>query len=370
LKKEGMEHAVLLDTERAAGCVISFLAERKDSGEAGACVKRMAGELHMMMRLWHPDTEGNAMGRMAQGLRREFPVADRIKDTIWDIDVLLRHLQEAYPRNDLLTRTQLLHKTLLLFMVFAASRPVELARMESPDPRDVGVEEARLRAIPKQRGGERTSVIIHKVSIASLCPLEALKEWLQRRGDSTSPRLFTRETRTVAAAKRSTTPSPRTGRYRELTTTNIRAAFKSLMLAAGIPERYKPYSIRHAVVTALFRRGASDEEVVAYGRWAPGSRVPRIFYFIHGTDGTWIGEKLLAEQPSLRDEAHLQQGLGEDESAEGGDEQSETDSSGASEADGCAERQRSAVLHESADREGHGHEQGSPLPGSSISPTW
>jgi hypothetical protein len=109
------------------------------------------------------------------------------------------------------------------------------------------------------------------------------------------------------------------------------------MLAAGIPSRYPPYSIRHAVVTALYQRGATDEEVASYGRWALGSRVPRLFYFIRTTDGAWIGEKLLSEQPSLREEVLTQQTLEESEDAETGDNQSTTDSSGASDIQGRAE---------------------------------
>jgi site-specific recombinase XerD len=359
MHENGMEHATLLDDERAAGCALSFLAERKDQGESGASVKRMSGELHMLLQLFH-GTGNDMMERMGKGLRREFPRTDGIKDTIWDIDVLLNYIQSTYPRNEDLTREELLHKTMILFMVFAASRPVELVRMETPDPRDVGSDEARVRAIPKQRGNERTSVIIHKVSTTSLCPLEALKEWLRRRGDI-SPLLFTGEFRSSSAAghsmasacasrghppagSRGCPPRQRgiTSRQhvtppvadeaptncRGLTTTYVRAAFKALMVAAGIPERYPPYSIRHATVTALFQRGASDEEVVAYGRWARGSRVPRLFYFIHATDGAWIGQKLLAEQPALRGEATLRELSEEGEETEAEDEQPSASSSG------------------------------------------
>jgi integrase len=356
----------------------------------------------MVLRLLHPLLPNSVVERTAKGLRRQRPVANRIRDTIWSIDDLLAHIRDAYPSNETLTRKELLHKTMILIMIFAASRPVEIARMETPSPGDVGQVEARLRAIAKQRGTERTSVIIHKVSIRALCPLEALKEWLRRRGDVASPHLFTLEVRAAVPAAHtravgrgpdgaapipnqralpgqpgvtpfhiSTTPRTTAKRtlYKDLTSTYVRTAFKAIMLAAGIPDRYAPYSIRHAVVTALYQRGASDEEVGAYGRWAPGSRVPRLFYFIHATDGSWIGEKLLAEQPSLKEET--QHELEESEGAEGQEEQSEADSAGAGDPDGCAELLRSAVLHDSDDREGHGLDQHSHTPPSSrFSPTW
>jgi integrase len=371
MAETGKEHSVLLDAASATGCVLSFLADAMDRNVSGVTIKRMSGELHRILQLLHPLAGNSAMDRMAKGLRHRFPVANRVRDAIWDIDVLLAHLQRAYPSNKALSREELLHKTMMLFMIFTASRPVELTRMETPDPKDVGADQALLRAIPKQRGGERTSVIVRRVSITSLCPLEALKEWLLRRHDDASPHLFTREVgRSAAVCHRKASacapcgssatkgqrgPQGRRGNtssrhlttpaaadtptaFVDLTTNYIRAAFKSIMVAAGVPPHYTPYSIRHAVVTALFRRGASDEEVVAYGRWTPGSRVPRLFYFIHATDGTWIGEKLLEDQPSLQDEATLQNALEESERAEVGDEQPETDSSETGESDKRADR--------------------------------
>jgi hypothetical protein len=358
MQEKHMDRATLLNEEQAAGCALSFLAEHKDQGESGASIKRMSGELHMLLQLFHTQGAANGMmERMGKGLRREFPRTDGVKDTIWDIDVLLNYIHATYPQNESLARKELLHKTMLLFMIFAASRPVELARMETPDPKDVGPDEARVRAIPKQRGNERTSVVIHRVSTATLCPLQALKEWLRRRGDQASPQLFTREVQRSARAARTSRQedaSPLPNLYQALTSTYIRAEFKKMMLSAGIPGRYPPYSIRHAVVTALFARGASDEEVVAYGRWSRGSRVPRLFYFIHATDGAWIGEKLLAEQPALRSEAHTRREPEESEDAEVESGGSEGDSSRGSDTEEGAERQQSAVLHDPQAREGHG----------------
>jgi hypothetical protein len=335
MMKEKKEHTILLDARLAQGCVTSFLAERKSGGDEAGAV-RMAGELNMVLQLLHPMQANSPMGRMAKGMRREHPAAGRLRNTIWNIDDLLSHINTAYPRNEELTREELLHKTMLLIMIFAASRPIELARMETPKPSDLSADEAHVRAVQKQRGSERTSVVIHRVSITSLCPLEALREWLRKRGDNASSRLFTRES-PESGPKRRTLASARDAvHYKELTSTYVRSAFKKILLAAGIPDRYTPYSIRHAVVTALFQRGASDEEVGAYGRWAPGSRVPRLFYFIRATDGAWIGEKLLVEQPSLKNETSLQEGTEESEAAEEGDEQPEADSSGSGEADGRA----------------------------------
>jgi hypothetical protein len=363
LKRAGKPKELLMDTRQAVGTMMSFLIEAEKQGESGASLKAMAGHTIRIVQMIHPLGETSALHLLGKAIRRKYPVANRVRDTIWDLDVLLDHLRTAYPNNEALTPKVLMNKTMILIMVFAASRPAELARMEMPAAGDVGETEARLRATPKQRGSERTSVIVHKVSLTSLCPLAALKAWLRKQRD-VSPWLFTCElggqaaadpseagcrapgdavpvgsrgaprglsgSTSLPAARPPDIACPPRG-FRDLTTRDVSTAFKAIMAAAGIPPRYPAYSIRHATVTALFTRGASDEEVAAFGRWAPGSRVPRLFYFIRATDGTWIGKKLLEEQPALKVEFLLLSGQ-EQSGAEAEDEPRETDSSPASEA--------------------------------------
>jgi hypothetical protein len=321
----------------------------------------MAGHLQRALQLIHPVGEFNALAQMAKALRRKFPSVPAVRDTIWDLDVLLVHLQANYADNAALSDEKLMHKAMLLIMIFGMSRPGEIARMGVPPPGDVGESEARLRVAPKQRGTELTPVILRKASIAALCPLAALTEWLRRRpvaarllfskrvggrlasdgvgalapahggpapagGVATPPRTPGR-----AQKAKPTEVAPPPARYADLQTRDVSAAFHIIMREAGIPDRYPAYSIRHAAVTALFMRGANDEEVAAFGRWARGSRVPRLFYFIHATDGTWMGERLLREQPALKDEFLRLRGT-ERSGAEAGDEPSETDSSPAGDA--------------------------------------
>jgi hypothetical protein len=364
LAQKGKPKELLMDPRQASGCAMSFLQDAEARGEKGSSLKVMAGHMVRVVQLIHPINPSSVLHLFAKGLRRRYPTANRVRDTIWDIDVLLDYIREACPDNEKLSDEGIMNKTMLLIMVFAASRPVELARMEMPAARDIGKIEAHLRATPKQRSNERTSVIIHQVSITSLCPLAALKEWLRRPRD-VSPLLFRHMLGRPTAADLSKAgirapgdASPVGSRdaplgtsgntsqrhfippdfvwhpsgYRDLTPGDISEAFKAIMLAAGIPERYNPYTIRHSTVTALFLRGASDEQVAAYGRWAPGSKVPRLFYFIHATDGTWIGKKLIEEQPTLRAEFLLLGKQGEDK-AEAEDGSRAADSSPASEAE-------------------------------------
>jgi site-specific recombinase XerD len=317
---------LLLDAGQAMGCAISFLQEEVNRGANGTGIKAMAGQVRRVLQMLHPLGDWCALAQFAKALRRRYPTVNRIRDTIWDLDVLLNYLQARYADNGQLSEEDLLVKAMLLLMVFAASRPVELARMELPAAEEVGESQALLRSIPKQRGTERTSVPVHRLSIDALCPLLTLKAWLLRRKD-TSQLLFRR--RPPACALENPTTAGPGPCYQDLTTGYIRGKFRAVMRAAGIPAHYPPYTIRHATVTALFSRGASDEEVAAFGRWAPGSKVPRLFYYIRATDGTWIGKKLISEQPALKAEFLLLRGQGSSR-VEAEDEPSSTDSSPAS----------------------------------------
>jgi hypothetical protein len=341
MEREGRPEEELLDPQQAVGCAVSCLEDAKER-ESPTGLKVMAGHFQAVLQLVHPLSDHSALARMGQALRREFPKQGGVRDTIWDLDVLLAHVQAAYKDNGALSRKQLMDKTMLLIMVFGMSRPAEIARMEMPQPGDIGREEACLRTIPKQRGTVRTPVVIRKASIAALCPLAALTAWLEVRQNDPSPCLFTEGRRERAAAPgesperaRQTNafaPASTSTRAADLSTAYIRRAFRAIMDDAGIPQRYKPYTIRHATVTALFMRGASDEQVAAFGRWARDSRVPRLFYYIHATDGAWIGKTLLAEQPALETEFLHLRGQG-GSGAEAEDGQSATGSSAASEAE-------------------------------------
>jgi hypothetical protein len=67
------------------------------------------------------------------------------------------------------------------------------------------------------------------------------------------------------------------------------------MRAAGVPEHYTAYSVKHAVVTKLFRLGATEEQMNAYGDWAQGSRTARRWYDIATLEKDWLGARLVGE---------------------------------------------------------------------------
>jgi hypothetical protein len=60
------------------------------------------------------------------------------------------------------------------------------------------------------------------------------------------------------------------------------------------------------VVTKLYRMGATDEQVVAYGHWAKGSLTPRRWYKIETLEEEWLGAKLLGESMGLKEHNALE----------------------------------------------------------------
>jgi hypothetical protein len=318
------ERQELLESPNVMACVASFLTDSEAKSLLGATgMRQAAGRLGRILELVNPHSEHNLVAQLARGMARLSPSAAKVRDSIFDIDVLLTHLADAYSDNDALSREDLRTKTMMLVMIFSACRPAELARMELPPSEDVRREEVRLRTITKQRGGALVSVVVRRISEPAICPVAAVQAWLQRRGDIALPYLLVRcdgEETAVdtkpdagshaaddmrAAPSRNVSPMLLGGPVAEcdasssafspprnprtLTAREICAAFRTVMAAAGIPPRYTPYCIKHAVVTKLFSRGASLEQVNTFGRWARGSRVPLLFYNITSTDGQWIG---------------------------------------------------------------------------------
>jgi hypothetical protein len=78
------------------------------------------------------------------------------------------------------------------------------------------------------------------------------------------------------------------------------------MRKAGVDSSYTAYSIKHAVITKLFRAGASDEQVVEFGRWARNSNTPKKWYNIQCLEEEWLGTRLLAASMHISNDKALE----------------------------------------------------------------
>jgi hypothetical protein len=97
---------------------------------------------------------------------------------------------------------------------------------------------------------------------------------------------------------------------------DVSAAFRAWMARAGVPDRFRGYSVKHAVITKLFRLGMPEEQIVSFGRWKAGSTVPRTYYYIAANKGEWPGDKIVAPAPWTE---HAKESMKKDANPQGSD---------------------------------------------------
>jgi integrase len=198
-------------------------------------------------------------------------------------------MRQQWPENARLKDAELQTKTMLLVMIFSACRLAELARMENPEEGAEGGHTVVLYTVTKQSQETRRRIVIRRLSNEQLCPVAAVAAWTERRGPVENNRLFGRSGSAAPGAEEGER------QRREWTTAGICAQFLRIMRRAGIPEQFTAYSVKHAVVTKLFKLGATEEQMNAYGGWAQGSRTARRWYDIATLEEDWLGARLVGE---------------------------------------------------------------------------
>jgi hypothetical protein len=79
---------------------------------------------------------------------------------------------------------------------------------------------------------------------------------------------------------------------------------KELLMSAGIPSEYTAYSIRHALITALFDSGLKETEVNAYTGHSNNAHTALTHYFhLHEN---WVGHRLASGKETQVSESAAQ----------------------------------------------------------------
>jgi hypothetical protein len=242
------------------------------------------GHLHRVKDLFDPQSERSLSRVVARALRKTEPQPTRRYHTMWDLDVLLHKLRKDYGDNDRLSDGELQTKTMMLIMICSACRLAGLARIELPIPTEVTDSTIWLRTVTKQKATVRETVVIRVVTETSLCPVRTTRAWLPRRASLGPGKLFLPS---VWHEKHVQTGDM-------LKASDIAEKFKAMLRCAGIATTYSAYSIKHAVITKLFRAGATDAQVVDFGRWAKDSKTPRTWYNIETLEKDWLGTLVVA----------------------------------------------------------------------------
>jgi integrase len=274
LRRQGKEETLLTNRATAQWILADFLADSA-TRYSQAVALEMNGQLSRVVELFDAQSQHCIVSVVARAVRRGAPTKSRRYDTIWDLDQLLTWMQQNWADNGSLSDDNLMTKTMLLVMIFCACRLAELARMARPDTPAQEAQSIVLRAITKQKQAALQDFVMRRATLEAICPVAALQMWLARSRGTRSTLLFFQN------------------RGSPLTTDGICRRFLKAYAAAGIMGHYTAYSLKHAVVTKLFNLGATDEEVCAYGHWAPGSRTPRQWYYIPVVDKNWLGSKIV-----------------------------------------------------------------------------
>jgi hypothetical protein len=141
------------------------------------------------------------------------------------------------------------------------------------DPKQVTEAGLRIDTNLKTSLETRDFIMFYPVEDKGVCPHTAIRECLGRYAQRAA--LFVHHE----------TQGP-------MTATTIAGMLRDLMTKAGISEEYGPYSIKHAVITFLFSKGAEEAQINEFGRWSIASRVPSSYYKVATQRRNWLGYKI------------------------------------------------------------------------------
>jgi hypothetical protein len=207
------------------------------------------------------------MAGITAGVKRQAKYAQ-----MWDLEILLQHIRVG-PPSSALSWTALLARAAAVFMIFIPCRPIGMLRMDTET--EIWSSDYKVLQVLSH---EKTNTVRGKISLVlrvmeneNLSPLHLytlLKEGAQNRG-----------------ARGGLWCSELGNLYKQ--SSGIARWLRKLMLEANIPPEYTAYSIRHALITALFDAGLTETQVNAYTGHSHNSHTAVNSYF--HMDKNWIG---------------------------------------------------------------------------------
>jgi hypothetical protein len=199
--------------------------------------------------------------------------------TIWDLNILLDYIRHSLPLHEL-SMSALIPRVFALLMIFAMARPVEIFRIDSLHI--IRSNNDSQWTIPTHRktdkGIETSLLTIIALPDKSICPVAYFEELLSRSQSKNLPLFHWDNGQLIKSLS------------------SIRAKLKELFAGAGIPNEYKPYSIRHAAITKLYSIVKDPIQVNTFTGHSQRSNTSAKFY-LH-QQGNWLGFQLAAAPPA------------------------------------------------------------------------
>jgi site-specific recombinase XerD len=279
---KGFPQEKLLSKPDALAEVGNFIAEaQRGSRWSEATLRVMKGQLKQIFRMGKGTGGEELLDLVARGLDRSAPRAKPHYDDMWEIDDLIDMIRKSFGVNTRLSDAELQTKAMILLMIYSACRLAEISRVTPPDTQPEK-DSFVAHTIMKQKQAFIQPLRVYALPDWKVCPVRALKAWSVRRQRLHPPQhVFFFNLRT----------------HRHVKQTAVSTAFRAWMTRAKVPDRFKGYSVKHAVITKLFRLGVPEEQIISFGRWKAGSSVPRTYYYIAATKREWPGGKILAPAP-------------------------------------------------------------------------
>jgi hypothetical protein len=196
---------------------------------------------------------------------------------IWNLGILLKHISSGPKLAELQWREQM-GRVAAILMVFVPLRPCAMFRIDpTTEKRGVDGKAVMVKAQDKTDVGKSVTVFTLRAMdqevFSPAAHYQVLRAESKRRGSEDA--LWCSEQ-----------GKP----YKRVD--NSRKFLAKILKDANIPEVYKPYSIRYAVITALLQAGFDEKQVNAYTGHSNNSHTALNYYY--HLDRSWAG-KTLAE---------------------------------------------------------------------------
>ncbi|KAH7817141.1 uncharacterized protein MONOS_15149 [Monocercomonoides exilis] len=184
-------------------------------------------------------------------------------EEIWDPQVLFNYLRTLWP-NETLSVYSLTLKSITLCMLFTACRFSELASISMND--SIISENAIHLSVQLKTRLARSFITVPKLKEiqSDVCPVRAVLElWNQIKVLYPGRDTFIINTRTGSRMSKD----------------GIRKLAKEAMKQAGINPSFRPYTIKHAALSALLAAGVPEVMVAHFARLSPTAHTPTNSYF-------------------------------------------------------------------------------------------
>lgn len=193
-----------------------------------------------------------------KGLTNTHPMSRTKYDETWDLDLLLTYWQQQPTPTDL---DRLRDKALSLLAAAAVARASDLARIRRLDWDTTGVTLHIHNAKNSVGWAPPVRVDFLPADLRLVCAATALRDYLDATPDARQ------QGDPVFRALK-----PSAGhQFTAITAQTIAGCVLRVMQAAGVPDHFRPHSIRGAAVSKAAREGEVLDDIQTHGRWRSDS---------------------------------------------------------------------------------------------------